>query len=254
MMTYTPMDPNATAPRPIPTEEQPLAESARGLWPSRFGKVFGVGAIALTLAGLLLAGLAPQLASHAPSGAPAGWTTLYDGTPSDSAGWDAAAGCTFSHSGLDVVGADGSNGCGYVPSQQHDLLSQGFELSVALAPDGAVKLAQDPQIALTGGGSALYIVLNQAGEYIMCEDQCQPGGGVYVVGLSDSWHTDGYTPNSITLRYLPADDSLTLYTDSQEVRSLHVSLPVQPALALGADSGGEAMYTHATLYSASGGS
>jgi hypothetical protein len=254
MMTYTPVDPNAAAPRPIPAEEQPLAEPTGGLWPSRFGKVFGVAAIVLTLAGLLLAGLAPQLVTHAPSGAPAGWTTLYDGTPSDSTGWDAAAGCTFSHSGLDVAGADGSSGCAYVPSQQHDLLSGGFQFSVALAPDGSVKLEQDPQITLTGGGSSLYVVLNQTGEYIICEDSCRPGSGVYFIGLSVAWHTDGYTPNSITLRYLPADDSLTMYTDGQEVRTFQVSLPTQPALALGADSGGEAIYTHVTLYSATGGS
>jgi hypothetical protein len=254
MMTYTPVDPNPTSPRPIPVDEQPLAEPTGGLWPNRFGKVFGVAAIVLTLAGLLLAGLAPQLVTHAPSGAPAGWTTLYDGTPSDSAGWDAAAGCTFSHSGLDVVGADGSNGCGYVPSQQHDLLSGGFQFSVALAPDGSVKLAQDPEVILAGGGSSLYVVLNQVGEYIICDDSCQAGSGLYVIGLSVAWHTDGYTPNSVTLRYLPTDDSLTLYTDGQKVRTLHVSLPVQPELALGADSGAEAIYTHATLYSASGGS
>jgi hypothetical protein len=254
MMTYTPVDPNAAPPRPLPAEEQPLADTSRGVWPSRFGKAFGMTAIALTLAGLLLAGLAPQLVSHAPSSAPAGWTTLYDGTPSDSTGWESASGCTFSSSGLDAVGADGSNGCAYTPSEQHDLLSQGFQLNVALAPDGSVKLEQDPQIALTGGGSSLFIVLNQAGEYIICRDSCQPGNGFYVVGLSVAWHTDGYTPNTITLRYRSADDTLTIYTDGQEVRTLQVSLPAQPALALGADSSGEAIYTHVTLYSESAGS
>jgi hypothetical protein len=232
MMTYTPVDPNPTSPRPSPAEEQPLAKPLHGLWPGRFGKVFGVAAIVLTLAGLLLAGLAPQLASHAPSTTPAG--------------------CTFSDGRLDVVGADGSNGCAYAPSDARDLLSQGFQLSIALAPDGAVKLEQDPQITLTGGGSSLFIVFNQAGEYIICGDSCQPGSGLYVLGLSVAWHTDGYTPNNITLRYLPADDSLTLYTNGQEVHTLHVSLPVQPELALGADSGAEAIYTHVTLYSASG--
>jgi hypothetical protein len=218
--------------------------------------IFGLVAIILTVATIALASAAPFFVNH--SAIPGGMTKIYDSVPNDTSAWSGADGCSVVSNGLDVS-SDAREGCQFLPSESADLLSQGFYLNVTLAPDASVTNAQEPVVAL---GNDAFVAFDQTGAYLICTGSCDPfGGDTRVSAYSSAWHTDGYTPNSFSLVYQPgADnghDALVLFINGQQTRVVDLSLAGGADLVLAAaepaqGQRGEAIFTHITLYSASG--
>lgn len=259
-MSSSPWGIPARPPRPFPAEERPLAKKPKGIFPGLYARVFGIVVVVVTVAVLALTTVAPAFSNHADSALPASWSKVYDDVPNGARDWSLKAGCTVTPRGLDVRGDRVEGGCLFAPSTQADLLSQGFQLDLTLAPDASIEGYQVPIVGLTGESGGVFVLFDQAGEYIICTaTSCDRPE---VDDLSSAWHTDGYTPNHVAIRFLPADDvnsaRLTVYANGQEVRTIEgIGLPDAPTLGLSADSAGpddtfgEALYTHMTLYSAS---
>jgi hypothetical protein len=262
-MPYSPWGVPARPPRPFPAEERPLAKKPKGFFPGLYARIFGIVVVTVTVAVLALTAVAPAFSNHTDSALPAGWTKVYDEVPNGARDWSLKAGCTVTPRGLDVRGDRVEGGCLFAPSTQSDLLSQGFLLDVTLASDASVDGYQAPVVALASEKGGVFVLFDQAGEYVICINDCERASELIADDLSSAWHTDGYTPNHFAIRYLPAGgDSnsarLTIYMNGQEVRTVEgIDLPDTPRLSLDAasagpdDTFGEALYTHMTLYSAS---
>ncbi|MFI5272307.1 MAG: hypothetical protein ACHQ4H_04650 [Ktedonobacterales bacterium] len=238
----------------------PLAEKPKRFFGGRFGGLFAAGVIVLLVAAIALASLGPLLVDHTPASVPAGWATVFDGVPNDAAQWTPSSGgsCTAGSNGLTISSENGNKGCDLTPTTQSDVLSGGFLLEMTLAPDAS---AQNYQSPLVGFGDYVFVNFDQNGQYVVCTDICGAFSAVNVSGLTSSWHTDGFTPNSFAVRYLPADtthgDQLTLYADGQQVHVVNLHIPTNSSVTLGAGDdpsggAGEAIYTHVTLYAANG--
>jgi hypothetical protein len=75
-----------------------------------------------------------------------------------------------------------------------------------------------------------------------------------VPNLTDAWHGDSYVANSIALRFLPdtgGGGQLAYFANGQLVTTIGLDLGSSAALGIGAASDAEALFTHATVYSAS---
>lgn len=256
MSTLTPFTPQPSrlAPAPAPVDGQPLARRPKSFFTGRFGLIFGLVVVVLTAAAVVLASSGPLFVNH--SAIPGGMTKVYDGVPNDSSVWRAADGCSLGAHGLDVT-SDTREGCQFVPSENADMLGQGFYLSVTLAPDASVTNAQEPVVAL---GNDAFVVFDQSGAYLICTGTCESfAGDTSVSAYSSAWHTDGYTPNTFSLVYQPgADngrDALVLFINGQQTRTVDLSLSSGADLVLAAAAPsrgvrGEAVYTHVTFYTA----
>lgn len=253
---FAPVPAPAPPPPQAPVDGQPLAQRPKSFFTGRFGLVFGLVVVVLSVAAVALASSGPLLVNH--SAIPGGMTKVYDSVPNDSNAWRTAEGCSLVANGLDAS-SNTRDGCQFVPSENADLLSQGFYLSVKLAPDASVTNAQEPVVAL---GNDAIVAFDQSGAYLICTGTCDPlGGDTRVSAYSSAWHTDGYTPNTFTLVYQPGADNghnaLVLFINGQQTRTVDLSLSSGAALVLAATEPsqgqrGEAIYTHVTLYSASG--
>ena len=247
--------PPSPAPAPAAVDGQPLAQRPKSFFTGRFGLIFGLVVVVLTVAAIALASVGPLFVNH--SAIPAGMTKVFDGVPNDSSAWRAADGCSLVANGLDVESST-RTGCQFVPSKNADLLSQGFYLSVTLAPDASVTNAQEPVVAFSNDE---YVALDQSGAYLICTGTFDRlGNNICVSDYSSAWHTDGYTPNTITLVYqLGADngqDALVLFINGQQAHMVDLSLSSGAELVLAAaepsqGQRGEAIYTHVTFYTAS---
>ena len=114
---------------------------------------------------------------------------------------------------------------------------------------------EEPIIVVGTENSALLFRFDQEGVYIVCTQPCdlQRERGILSLGLTAAWHAYGFTPNTIAIRYDATAEQVTLYVNSQEVRTIPYRVDVGAQIVLAADKGGEALYTHFTLYSASAG-
>lgn len=251
MAPMAPVAPMKPAP---PPEEGPAPKAPRGLLPDRASIIVAGVVSVITLLALFLAILAPSLGEQSGNAVPSGWSKVFDGAVHNDGSWDTASGCNFTSAGLDVSGQREGTVCAFVPSTSSDLTSQGFLLDVQLAPAGAVSGNQSPIITIgnVSGGAAsagfLSISFDQQGGYVICTPENLP---LCMRGATVAWHGDGYVPNSIAVRYLPSQGQLTLYANGQAVTTIAASISGQQTLAIGADSNGEALFTHVTLYSAS---
>lgn len=251
-----PLPPAPPAQAPSPVDGQPLAQRPKSFFNGRFGLIFGLVAIILSVLAIVLASSGPFFVNH--TAIPAGMTKVYDGTPNDTAAWSAIQGCSHVQNGLDVTSGN-RDGCQFLPSNNADLLSQGFYLSVTLAPDASVT---DTQVPLVSLGNDVFVAFDQAGAYLICTGGCDTlGGDVAVSASTSAWHTDGYTPNTFTLVYQPGSDNgqdaLVLFVNGQQTRTVDLSVPQGADLVLAATEPaagepGEAIYTHVTLYTATG--
>lgn len=243
-------------PASAPVDGQPLAQRPRSFFAGRFGLIFGLVVVALTVVAIALAASGPLMVNHL--AVPANMTKVYDGVPNDSGSWSNASGCSLGQNGLDVSSSS-QEGCQFLPSENADLLSKGFYLSITLAPDATVTNTQLPVVAL---GNDVYVELDPAGEYLICTGTCDSlAGDTHVTAFSSAWHADGYTPNSFTLVYQPGADNgqnaLALFVNGQQEQLVDLSVSHGSDLVLAAaDAGqgesGEAVYTHVTLYTATG--
>lgn len=256
MSTLTPFAPAPSPPSPpAPVDGQPLRERPKSFFTGRFGLIFGLVASVVSVLAVVLASSGPLMVNHA--SVPSGMTKVYDGTPNDSTTWSSIEGCSQAQNGLDVTSSN-QHGCQFLPSGNADLLSQGFYLSLTLAPDASVTDAQVPLVAL---GNNIFVAFDQAGTYLICTGTCDTfSGDTRVSGSASAWHTDGYTPNTFTLIYQPgADngrDALVLFVNGQQAHMVDLSVASGADLVLAATEPaqgepGEAIYTHVTLYSSS---
>jgi hypothetical protein len=230
-------------------EAAPQAKPLHGLWTARYGFIFAVVISCVTLAALVLAflgaGLTPRAAATARSGLP----RVFDAALTDNGQWDNTDSCYFSSSGLDVSSSSGTAQCTYKPSLNRDLTSQGFLLEVTLAPAASVQGQQIADISAAG----MVVEVTQQGTYSVCAaaqlpcTQAAPSSS----GSTDAWHTDAYVANTVAIQYSLNDARLTVFVNSQQVAALPLTQLNGP-IALGAGAGGEVLYTHAALYSASG--
>ena len=258
MMSMPPSVERTTPVRPIPSEEIPLAKNPRGLFPSRFAKIFGVVTIAATVVALILAAAGPLFTNHVAGEVPAGWTRVYDAIPNDPASWRTQSGCNLTAQGLDVRGDQIESGCVFLPSQESDLLSQGFILNVTLAADASLKGYQAPVIAIKSGSDEVYVIFEQSGVYTVCTTDCRSSY------LTSAWHTDGYTTNTFAIEYRPSSGTqasqVVVYANGQQIHAIEANISGDsndnPSIVFGAlpevdGVYGEALFTHVTLYSAS---
>src|SRR5262249_38211840 len=144
-------------------------------------------------------------------------------------------------------------GCKLTRSETEDLTSRGFYLETTVAPPADLAGAEEPIIIVGTGSSALLFRFGQEGTYIICTDACdlQMEQTILSLGLTAAWHENGFTPNTIAIRYDAAAEQVTLYVNSQEVRTVPYRVDAGAQIVLAAEQGGEALYTHVTLYSAS---
>lgn len=256
---FTPAAPAAPAPAPQPSQApvdgQPLAKRPKSFFTGRFGLIFGLMVVVLTVAAIALAAAGPLLVNH--SAIPAGMTKVFDGVPNDSSAWRAAdAGCSLVANGLDVDSST-REGCRFVPSEHADLLTQGFYLSATLAPDASVTNIQEPVVAFSNDE---YLAFDQSGAYLICTGITDRfGNDTCVSAYSSAWHTDGYTPNTFSVVYQPGadngQDALVLFINGQQTRTVDLTMAGESELVLAATEPspgqrGEAVYTHVTFYSA----
>ena len=73
----------------------------------------------------------------------------------------------------------------------------------------------------------------------------------HVEGSTIFWHGDAFVANTLTVRYHGATGELTLFVNGQQAAQASVAVPSGATLSLSTPTGDEALFTHATLYSAS---
>lgn len=232
-------------------EATPEQKPPRGFWTGRYGFVFAIVSVGVTLAALVLAMAGPSFAQRVTSPGGDGLTQVFDGGLRDNGQWDNTDSCYFSSSGLDVSSSSDYAQCQYKPSVNNDLTSQGFSLQVTIAPAATVT---GEQVAVISAAGAT-VEMTQQGSFFVCEGSelpCTLGSG-NASGATDAWHTDAYVANTIAIRYNPGagDSRIVFFANGQQFASVPAG-QTSGAISLGTAPGGEALYTHAALYSASG--
>jgi hypothetical protein len=243
--------PNLAAPAPGGQSAAPTVLPAR----RGFALIFGVVAVLVTAGALALAAYGQTTLSAGADAPPSGWGQVYnaDLTASDSQ-WDTSQGCTFTSDGLE---ASANATCAFVPSTSANPISQGFQLTVSVAPAAQVSGELAPFIQLGDQpGDQVYVGITQEGQYSICAVvSCSTLSEPREQGTTILWHGDAFVANTLTVRYEPnvAGDTgrVTLFVNGQQAAQATATLSRGATLALGTPTGGEAIFTHATLYSAS---
>jgi hypothetical protein len=265
-------------PAPITSEEGPLPEAKRGIWPGRYAKVTAFVLIAMVVVAIAAAAIGPLVAAQiSSSGAPSNWTKAYDSNLQNTSDWTGDGGCYNGPNGLDVSAGTAESGtggfdlCTYSPSTTSDLVSQGFQLNLSLSPESQLEKPLSPVVQIGDkSGNGLTVVFDDTGDYAICQDASSDCSACLPANLgqlscntsplaSDStvaWHTDSYVANTLAIRYQANADgsnTISVFANGQEVASsvTTVSLSSGYSIAIGSGDGGEALYTGATLYTAS---
>lgn len=235
----------------VNVEPAPDARAVGGPWSGRFGIIFAAVTITVTVAAVVLAALAPTLAARPGVTPPTGFAQVYDANLSDDGKWDNTSPCAFTSQGLDVTGGADGSACVFQPSANNDLTSQGFWLQATVAPAASIAGTVEPVILLDDNEA---IFFEQQGAYaIFCADRSGSGNiSICAEGTTTAWHTNGFVANTITVSYDAGASLLTLFANGQQVTSVTLTIGSKASLALGAGGGSEALFTHATIYTASG--
>lgn len=249
---YPAYQPVQSAPDTQP-DEGPLAEMPQGYTPGRYASIFAIVLGVVCLGALVLAALAPALTPQAQTAIPSNWGKVYDDVIQAGGAWDTANSCSAVSKGLDIQASNTNSGvlCDYKPSERLDVLRPGFYIQAQLAPAAGVAGNQLPAIVV-GQAQDLFVVFDQEGNYRICAiTSCQKDSTV-------AWHSDAFVANTIGLLYVPYSDSdstvsgtLTVFVNGQAIARTVASVASNSPLALGAALGGEALFTHVTLYLAS---
>jgi hypothetical protein len=263
-------------PAPITSEEGPLPEAKRGIWPGRYAKVIAFVLIAMVVVAIVAAAIGPLVAAQiSPTSAPSNWTKAYDSNLQNTSEWTGDGGCYNGPNGLDVSASTANTGgfdlCTYSPSTTSDLVSQGFQLNLTLSPESQLASPLTPVVRIGDStGDGLTVVFDDTGNYVICDDAssdcsaCLPAN-LGMVGCESSilandstvaWHTDSYVANTLAIRYqVNADGSNTIsvFANGQEVASSDTTVILSSgySIAIGSGDGGEALYTGAKLYTPS---
>lgn len=236
----------------------PPPPPAIGSEPPRVGRwfvpIFGVLLILVTVGALALAAYAPS--SVTPLRPPSGWSQVYQGSLSQAKGeWDVTTGCTLDANGLY---ADEGNLCGFLPSKAHDLTSQGFYFSVVTAPAGDLAGEQQSVLAI---GADIQVVVDQMGTYTLYYRSCDAtpapsdfNGLTRLAGEVPSLHVNPLVSNTLSVLFDSSSDTYTFAANGQPFLHQQVCLTSSyNEIAVGAAQAGQARFTAATFYSASGG-
>ncbi len=250
---YLPYQPVQPAPVAQP-DEGPLPEIPQGYAPGRYASIFAIVLVVVCLGALVLAALAPALAAQSQVAIPSNWGKVYDGVIRVGGPWDTANGCSAVSKGLDVQASNTNSDvlCDYTPSEQLDLLRHGFYIQAQVAPAARVAGDQLPDIVVGQGQDLTLVAFDQEGNYGICAiTKCRKDSTV-------AWHSDDFVANTIGMLYVPYSDSdssvsgtLTVFANGQAIARTAAAVSSNSPLALGAAQGGEALFTHVTLYLAS---
>jgi hypothetical protein len=213
------------------------------------------------VAAVALASIAPLLVSHSSGAVPSTWAKIYDGQPVTGDGyWQSADGCQSTGQGLLVnrdAGDTTKQECTFTPSESRDLTSQGFYFEAVSAPPADVTVEEDPVLAFGVTGNVLAIFFDQEGAFTMCTDPCESASSnLYAVGVAGSWHTNGFTRNTIALLYNATSQQVTAFVNGQEVSTATFSAPVGSRLLLsvaGSSTSAKsaALFTHVRIFTGS---
>jgi len=202
----------------------------------------------ITVLAVALASVAPSLGLRTANAVPADWTKVLDGGIAADA-WHLNVGCSLTSQGMDVVGTGHDAMCLYTRSTTGDLTSHGFLIEVRVAPSGSVQGNQEPLVEVGSDSTGVSAVFTQSGQFALCTGV---SSGSCIQGNSIAWHSDSFIANSMGLRYVSDGDSgqVTLFANGQEVASTAATVAPGAPISLGAAANAEAVFTHATLYSA----
>lgn len=243
-MTYAPPG----APPPYYPQPSP-APAARTVLPASrtFAVIFTLLAVLLTAGAVALATYAGQQTATGQDAAPSGWSQVYDASlATPDSNWDTTQGCQFSNGGLLV---QSSAVCQFLPSTTQDLTSQGFLLRLTIAPSADIVNDLEPFVVL---GNSDYIGVTSSGQYSLCDTaSCSASGQVHVQGTTIDWHADVFVTNTMAVKYDAQAGQVTLYLNGVQVASGPLAVGSSAAIGLATSSTGEALFTHATLYSGS---
>jgi len=245
--------PNASgAPSQTQPTRAPVAQPSR-----RYRIIFGVALTVVTLAALIVAYASSDFQQSGSSAIPATWRQVYshDLTSVNDGAWQQTEACRLDALGLDATGSNTSDTlCVFQPSVQSSVTSAGFYFETTLAP--AAKIPAFVRSIVSVGdvagpdapSAAIHFIVGQDGSYTLCENDCSPSGGIYQRGGLAAWHGNALIANTIAMKVSPDHSTLTVYVNGQEVASVNPQLGAQPAIAVGALAGSEAIFTRATLY------
>lgn len=237
------------APRPVATPRQtrPVA--------NRYTLIFGATLTAVTVVALLLAFFASDFRPSGSAAIPTSWSRTYnvDLTATNDGQWDQTQGCQLTALGLDANAADSSGAvCAFQPSMKGSATQSGFYFEAKVAPANKVPSFARAMLSVgdpSNPDATLRFIIGQDGNYTLCDGACSPSNSdIYLHSGLAAWHGDALVANTIAVRVSPAHDTATFYVNGQEVATVQPQLDQQPAIALGAPSGSEAIYTSATLY------
>ncbi len=256
---YLPYQPVQPAPVAQP-DEGPLPEMPQGYAPGRYASIFAIVLVVVCLGALVLAALAPALTSQSQAAIPSNWGKVYDDVIRAGGAWDTVDGCSAVSKGLDVQASNTDSGvlCDYTPSEHLDLLRHGFYIQAQVAPAARVAGDQLPAIVV-GQNQDFSVDFDQEGNYRICAiASCWKDSTVARKDSTVAWHSDDFVANTIGLLYVPYSDSdssvngmLTVFANGQAIARTAAFVSFNSPLALGAAQGGEALFTHVTLYLAS---
>lgn len=226
---------------------------------ARYNRIFGVTLSAVTVIALLVAFFSADVGQSGSHALPASWTRIYnaDLTATTHGAWDETQGCSLSGSGLDAVAGDSTDAqCAFKPSVDGAVTSAGFYFVTELAPAADVSAFARSVLSIGditnssgSGASTVRFIIAQDGAYTLCDGVCSStGGNLYLHGGLASWHGDALLSNTLAVKVSPDHSTLTIYVNDQPVATVAPQLGPQPAIAVGAATGSEAIFTHAALY------
>jgi hypothetical protein len=226
----------------------------------RYATIFGGVMIGLTVIALIVAFLSSGISPRNSSAVPASWTRVYDAdlTGAEGNAWDESNGCNGTALGLDANAADSSDDavCVFDPSVTGGATAAGFYFETRVAPAANVPTLARALINVGAlgdptapEGSLIHFSVDQNGAYTLCDSFCsQSSSAVYLHGGLASWHGNALLPNTIGIKVSADHTMLTVYVNGQQIAAVSVQFGPNPGISLGAASGDEEIYTHATLY------
>lgn len=226
---------------------------------SRYSLIFGVALTVVTLLALVVAFLSSNFRPRASNALPTSWTQFYSAnlTGSDTGAWDETQGCSMTALGLDATPTTSDDAiCGFTPSVKQSVTSNGFYFVTTLAPAAqvpsfarAIISVGDINTSDPSASNVISFIVGQDGSYVLCDSACsQLNSNIYQSGGLAAWHGDALVANTVAIKVSPDHSALTIYVNDQEVATVDPQFGPQPAIALGAPIGDEAIFTHAALY------
>lgn len=212
--------------------------------------VVAIVGVVLTIAAIAAASTAATNGQTAPSPASGGLRQVYSQQLSDVSDWSLDRGCVAENNGLLADGSSSGAVCRFEPSAHQDLLSQGFQVAVVMAPGEAVPTLEEGGILLDQDGGRYFIDFDQQGSFFF---NVEGDTTASVKGSTIAWHADASLANTITVNYSATNHALDVYVNGQRIFTHSLTLDQTATVGLAAPDGAEALFTSFALYSATPG-